>query len=755
MYVITIENEGAPTVIHDGGVSDLKVDSAGISQEKNQIESLTFTIYPFNPGYNLLVPFKTLVRAYNTLTQQYEFEGRVLQPSDNMDSSGIVSKTVVCEGPLGFLCDSTQSYLPEEYYGDANGLNGLQNYLKKLLDVHNSKVEEFKRIYLGNVTLQTFDTSTGVTKGISRGSTWDNINDKLIDVFGGEMRVRKGSDGLLYLDYAESLGTTRSTRIAIGRNMEDGSREIDPNSVITRLYPYGAKIKRTETDEEGNETEVETEERITIETVNGGVPYIDDAVAIEQYGIIEGYQEWDDVTLPQNLLTKAREWLGSNNAMPVSHKFTAVDLSLLGMDYDSFTLYDKYPCYNPLIGVDETLEIVKRDIDINEPDNSTIEMGDTTLVLSGGDLILPDIKEEFEDFKSQTNTNITNVNNAIKSTQASIKVFEDRIEQSVQETVESTSQKVVQEEIKKVTVGSRNLVLNSRKEESSSEYGFAESDLSTALTAGESYVFSANGYISQKTTEDNKTLIVKIYGSDGLFSYSLEFDTTIPTTKRVIFVAPEGIEAQTVKVAAYYSPEAGEATGTGTVNWYKLERGTIGTDWTPAPEDAESSIADVNDLVNETADAIGGEIAELGSTIQGAEERVNESLALIEENATKITELIQTADGFTFNFQQITETVTELNNQITTEYSERLKYIKFVDGEIWLGKDPEPNENDFKVVITNERIRFLQNNIEVAYMSNNKLYITNASITNRLELGNYVFYPRSNGNLTLRFFGDE
>ena len=117
--------------------------------------------------------------------------------------------------------------------------------------------------------------------------------------------------------------------------------------------------------------------------------------------------------------------------------------------------------------------------------------------------------------------------------------------------------------------------------------------------------------------------------------------------------------------------------------------------------------------------------------------------------------MIQSSAGFEFNFQTIQESVTEINNQITTEYSERLKYIKFIDGEIWLGRDPEPNEDDFKLVVTNQRIRFLQNNVEVAYISDQKLYINNATITNRLDLGLFAFFPRSNGNLTLRFFGDE
>ena len=49
---------------------------------------------------------------------------------------------------------------------------------------------------------------------------------------------------------------------------------------------------------------------------------------------------------------------------------------------DEFRLLDWYPCRNPLIGLDKTLEVVKRVIDINEPHNSSIELGDSTYVQS-------------------------------------------------------------------------------------------------------------------------------------------------------------------------------------------------------------------------------------------------------------------------------------------------------------------------------------------------------------------------------------
>lgn len=558
MYLITIDNGGAKTVIHEPGSSSVKVDGAKISREVNKFDSLTFTVYPGNPGYGEIKPFSTLITVDNTVSGKRVFDGRVIQPTPSMDSDGSVGREVTCESFMGYLCDSQQEWQEERHWAGSDGTNGLQEFIAFLLDVHNKRVEEYKKVYPGNITLQTFDTSDGVTKGISRGSTWDNLSDKLIDSFGGEMRVRRGDDGLLYLDYAEKLGTTRTTQIAIGHNMQDGSREVDPNAVITRLYPYGAKLTETEIDPDtGEQTEVETENRLTIESVNDGLKYIDDDVAIKQYGIIEGYQEWDDVTQAANLLSKARDWLGKNNAMPTTHTFSALDLALLGLDPDSFELYDSYPCYNPLIDVNETLEIVKQTLDISSPEESTFDMGESAFRLSV-DINANDVKHELEIVKSEAQSGIINASNRVKSTWAAMQIYADQIKQTVSQQI---------------------------------------------------------------------------------------------------------IDANT--------------------------------------------------------------------------------------NIQSLTEMVQSWEGWEFNFQEITQNVTDLGTQLGTQ----LKYIKFIDGEIWLGRDPDPGQDDFKVVISNQKISFLQNNVEVAYISNNQLYITNAKITTKLEIGNFAFFPRDNGNMTLRYLG--
>lgn len=185
----------------------------------------------------------------------------------------------------------------------------------------------------------------------------------------------------------------------------------------------------------------------------------------------------------------------------------------------------------------------------------------------------------------------------------------------------------------------------------------------------------------------------------------------------------------------------------------KFELGNIATDWTPAPEDQEAYTDEVSGMVSDLDADISENIDQIVSNIGDIQDNMDIVAETVTETTTRVAELEQFAEGWSFDFTTIQETVTQLGDEFTTVTTEQLKYIKFIDGEIWLGRDPDPGEDDFKVVISNERIRFLQNNVEVAYISNNQLYITNAKVTQRLDIGNFAFFPRDNGNLTLRFTG--
>lgn len=59
------------------------------------------------------------------------------------------------------------------------------------------------------------------------------------------------------------------------------------------------------------------------------------------------------------------------------------------------------------------------------------------------------------------------------------------------------------------------------------------------------------------------------------------------------------------------------------------------------------------------------------------------------------------------------------------------------------------------MLLSEQKLSFYQGTDEVAYFSNNKLYVTDAEILDRLQLGKFAFIPRSNGNLSFRYLGGQ
>lgn len=359
MYKAYLVNDDRRHVLKDefNAISNAKVTIA-----QNSIGSFKFSLLPGHDCYERVFPFTSLVQVINAQTEEIVFDGRVLEPLPSMSSKGVVCKSVVCESAEGFLKDSRMPYLEERQWSADAQRTGLQVYIDKVLEIHNAKVEPYKRIYRGEVDLKTHEVSDGVFKGFQRETAHDALYKKLVDVFGGEMRVRRDRDGAYRLDYSERLGRIRGTPIELGRNMQSASRGFKFSDVVTRLTPLGAKLE-------------DSDDRLTVASVNGGVDYIDDEELIATYGVVEGVETWDDVEVPANLLQKGRAFLAANGAISDPLKVSALDLSLIGLEMDSIDLHDWYPCRNPLIGLDETLEVVKKVLDLNSPSKSSVEFG--------------------------------------------------------------------------------------------------------------------------------------------------------------------------------------------------------------------------------------------------------------------------------------------------------------------------------------------------------------------------------------------
>lgn len=351
MYIVTIKNNGIEREMHG---KRNKLSSGNIVQGINAIDSFTATILPSNPAFNELFEYKTLISIYNTNKNRNEFYGRLLYSNPSMDEDGKISKNIIFESYFGFLQDSEQTYVAEKNWA-------VRELLEHIIEVHNSQIEDYKKFYVGEVTVT--DPNDNLYIGIQRKKTFDTIKEKLIDKLGGEIRFRV-EDDKIYIDYLIEIGETKTTSIALSKNMKSIQKEKDPSAYITRLIPLGSKLTN------------DTEDRLDITSVNGGKNYIDDEDGIKEYGLHVGSVEFDDVTEAKNLLAKGQQWLVNNNKVKIKYAINALDLSLLELDIDDFKVGNYYPVINNLIGINDIARVIKKSINVCDEVKSTIEVGE-------------------------------------------------------------------------------------------------------------------------------------------------------------------------------------------------------------------------------------------------------------------------------------------------------------------------------------------------------------------------------------------
>lgn len=358
MYIIEIENNGVTELLHEmDSKAHRSVSDGEFTEDLYAVPSATITVPPQNPAYEHLHESTTLVRFINTRTGETEFDGHILQiPNNDMSASGAVSKKILCEGEMGYLCDSYQLY---QHYEETD----TTGFLASLLDYHNELMQPNpeKQILLGAVTVHGTNSKT-----TSYRSTMEEIKENLTSRLGGILHLRRNDEGRRLLDYLREgdFGRICDTKVELARNLKSISVGTDATGVITRLFPLGCQLND------------ETGERLTIESVNDGLPYIDDEEAIAKYGIRCGTYTWDDVTLPENLIEKGREYLKQACQVKRTYQATVLDLSVIGKDADSFRAGNTYRFINQFVGLDEYLKIIRRTVNIFRPWQPTVEIGD-------------------------------------------------------------------------------------------------------------------------------------------------------------------------------------------------------------------------------------------------------------------------------------------------------------------------------------------------------------------------------------------
>ncbi len=122
--------------------------------------------------------------------------------------------------------------------------------------------------------------------------------------------------------------------------------------------------------------------------------------------------------------------------------------------------------------------------------------------------------------------------------------------------------------------------------------------------------------------------------------------------------------------------------------------------------------------------------------------------AALEQNLS--SEIEQTAQNLTMRFNETNSYTLEVDGKLRELIDELQTYIRFGTQGIELGK----RGSAFSSLLGSERLSFMQSGVEIAYISNNKMYITRAEVSDALSIGNtqrgyYDFQTEQNGSLSL------
>ena len=320
---------------------------AQIEQQRDlgQTDSLTFDIYPTHPCYNSISKMKTFVHGYRDTNEI--FYGRVLDIQKGLNGE----KTVKCEGAASFLLDSEAPVF--------NNSETPAAFFTRLINNHNTQVEDEKKFTVGTVTPKNYNVSTAFkVEGHNR--TADAYSNLLSGKFNVYLRIRPGSNGTHIIDYIEKYNNVNTQPISIGVNIIDKNDQINGEDLFTVLCPVGKN-------------------NLTIKSENGGSDYIRlDGTngrpdLISEYGTILRIESFSDVNVVATLINKANEFI-TNYAGKNSFEttITVIDMHILNPSLDVIELGDSF---SNIEGADgETLVVASQTICYNDPQQDKITL---------------------------------------------------------------------------------------------------------------------------------------------------------------------------------------------------------------------------------------------------------------------------------------------------------------------------------------------------------------------------------------------
>jgi hypothetical protein len=321
--------------------------------EVNKAGSFDFTIVP---GHFIYDKIKKLNSSISILNMEGDKEIWAGRPTEVLVDF-FNQKKVHCEGELAYLNDSIQR--PREYRGVS-----VVGYLNHLIDNHNAQVGEDKQFKVGIVTVR--DSNDYLLRYTNWESTYKAIFEDLIEPLGGYVFIRK-ENNVRYIDYLADFMHTNTQKIEFGENLLDFSKNFETTDVTTCLIPLGSKIENPEIEALG--------ERVTIESVNGGIDYIMSPEAAALYGKISKTITYDDVKDPNALLRKGKSYLKAVQWENMTLEAKAIDLHFINGNIEQFKVGEYIRVVSNPHGMDTNFPLVKMSIKLDKLSENIVTLG--------------------------------------------------------------------------------------------------------------------------------------------------------------------------------------------------------------------------------------------------------------------------------------------------------------------------------------------------------------------------------------------
>lgn len=237
------------------------------------------------------------------------------------------------------------------------------------------------------------------------------------------------------------------------------------------------------------------------------------------------------------------------------------------------------------------------------------------------------------------------------------------------------------------------------------------------------YTFKANGFAWTKSWNDGNPVWKYGFSKDGNAIYNMLAAYKISTE----YLDAECVTAE--KLSAEYKQSV-------TTEMEETVDGKL-TDY--------STTEETKTLIANTGETIRTEVAESVKTVTDTTNaKIDDRLAQAKDYTDSVhqeitteysTKLEETSKGFNMSVNSLTDRVTEQGNEVNS-YREQLQtYFGFSEDGLEIGKKVNGEKQQYSINIDNEKMGFLQDGSEVAFIQYNKLHINAVEAMDRLSVG--------------------